>query len=202
MRNNKQKDAVNQSRRTWIAVSCVAGGAGTVAAAVPFVASFGPSDKAKAAGAPVEVDISTLQPGEKMTVAWRGKPVWIVRRTPAELADLPQLDDKLADPFSERAGYTPVYAQNVDRAIKSEYLVVVGICTHLGCAPNDKFQAGGDDPALPSDWKGGFLCPCHGSLFDLSGRVYKDMPAPDNLEVPPYRYLSASKILIGEDQTA
>jgi ubiquinol-cytochrome c reductase iron-sulfur subunit len=177
------------------------GGVGAVCAAVPFVETFEPSERAKAAGAAVEADLSALQPGQKMTVEWRGKPVWIVRRTPEELAALTKNDPSLADPQSKRKPdeFTPPYARNEYRSIKPEYLVVVGICTHLGCSPSDKFQPG-PQPSLPDDWNGGFLCPCHGSTFDLAGRVYKNKPAPDNLEVPPYMYLSDSRLLIGDDK--
>jgi len=191
------------SKRTWIITSACAGAVGGVAAAVPFVSTFQPSEKAKAAGAAVEVDISTLNPGEKLTVEWRGKPVWIIKRTPEQLQDLPGLDDQLADPKSQRHPdeFTPVYARNEGRSIKPEVLVVVGICTHLGCSPTDKFQSGAQ-PSLPADWKGGFLCPCHGSTFDMAGRVFKNKPAPDNLEVPPHMYLSETKLLIGEDKKA
>ncbi len=191
---------VDNSKRTWLIASSCAGAVGGIAAAVPFVASFQPSEKAKAAGAPVEAHIGTLQPGEKMTVEWRGKPVWVMRRTPAQLAELPKLDPKLADPLSLRnpAEFTPPYARNEHRSIKPEYLVVVGICTHLGCSPTDKFQVG-PQPSLPDDWQGGFFCPCHGSSFDLAGRVFKNVPAPDNLEVPRHMYLSDSTILIGAD---
>ncbi len=194
---------VDNGKRTWLIASSCAGVVGTGFAAVPFVRSFEPSERARAAGAPVEADISGLQPGEMMTVEWRGKPVWIVRRTPAQLAELPKLDPELADPDSERTNYstTPAYARNDWRSIKPEYLVVVGICSHLGCSPTAKFTPG-PQPSLPADWEGGFLCPCHGSTFDLAGRVFKDKPAPDNLEVPPYMYLSDSRLIIGEDQKA
>ena len=170
--------------------------------AVPFVSSFAPSERAKAAGAPVEVDISALKPGEKMMVEWRGKPVWIVRRTPEQLATLPKNDGKVADPKSKRKTdeLTPPYARRTNAARSSpRMLVVVGICSHLGCSPIDKFVPG-PQPSLPDDWNGGFLCPCHGSTFDLAGRVFKNKPAPDNLEVPPYMYLSDSRILIGEEK--
>ncbi len=191
---------VDNSKRTWLIASSCAGAVGGIAVAVPFVSSFQPSEKAKAAGAPVEAHISTLQPGEKMTVEWRGKPVWIMRRTPEQLAELPKLDPQLADPFSLRnpSEQAPPYARNPTRSIKPEYLVVVGICTHLGCSPTDKFQTG-PQPSLPDDWEGGFFCPCHGSTFDLAGRVYKNKPAPDNLEVPRHKYLSDSTIVIGTD---
>jgi len=194
---------VDQGRRTWVAITCGAGAVGGIAAAVPFVATFQPSERARAAGAAVEVDISTLKPGEKVTVEWRGKPVWIVRRTPEQLAALPKVDPQLADPKSERKAdeLTPPYARNEHRSIKPEVLVAVGICSHLGCSPSDKFQPGAQ-PSLPDDWAGGFLCPCHGSTFDMAGRVFKNKPAPDNLEVPPHMYLSDSRILIGEDKQA
>lgn len=194
---------VDQGRRTWVAITCGAGAVGGIAAAVPFVSTFQPSERARAAGAAVEVDISTLKPGEKVTVEWRGKPVWIVRRTPEQLAALPKIDPELADPKSERKvdELTPPYARNEHRSIKPEVLVAVGICSHLGCSPSDKFQPGAQ-PSLPDDWAGGFLCPCHGSTFDMAGRVFKNKPAPDNLEVPPHMYLSDSRILIGEDKKA
>ena len=190
------------SRRTWLALTAGVGAVGGVATAVPFVATFTPSERAKAAGAPVRVDISALQPGEKLTVEWRGKPVWIMRRTPEQLASLEKIEGDLADPNSNRTAYpTPEYAKNRHRSIKPEYLVAVGICSHLGCSPIDKFQPGAQ-PSLPDDWPGGFLCPCHGSTFDLAGRVFKNKPAPDNLEVPPHYYVSDSVLLIGEDQQA
>ena len=191
------------SKRTWIIASTCTGIVGAAATAVPFVSTFQPSERAKAAGAAVEVDISAIKPGEKITVEWRGKPVWIVRRTPEQLATLNTLNGQLADPDSKRKQdeFTPVYARNEGRSIKPEFLVTVGICTHLGCSPSDKFQLGAQ-ASLPDDWKGGFLCPCHGSTFDMAGRVYKNKPAPDNLEIPPHMYLSDSKLLIGEDTQA
>ena len=194
---------VDSGRRTWIAITCGAGAIGGVAVAVPFVSSFAPSERAKAAGAPVQADISGLRPGEKMTVEWRGKPVWIVRRTEEQLATLAKTEALVADPFSKRnpSELTPEYARNIPRSIKPEILVCVGICSHLGCSPTDKFQPGAQ-PSLPDDWQGGFLCPCHGSTFDLAGRVFKNKPAPDNLEVPPHMYLSDTKLLIGEDKKA
>jgi ubiquinol-cytochrome c reductase iron-sulfur subunit len=194
---------IDNGKRTWIIASACAGAVGTVATAVPFVASFQPSERARAAGAAVQADIGGLKPGEKMTVEWRGKPVWIVRRTPEQLAELSKLDKELADPESKRTNFasTPEYARNDWRSIKKEYLVVVGICSHLGCSPSDKFATGAQ-PSLPDDWQGGFLCPCHGSTFDMAGRVFKDKPAPDNLEVPPYMYLSDSRLIIGEDKKA
>ncbi|MCX7257597.1 MAG: ubiquinol-cytochrome c reductase iron-sulfur subunit [Polaromonas sp.] len=195
--------SIDKDKRNWIATTCIIGGAGVAAVAVPFVSTFQPSEKAKAAGAAIEVDISAIKPGEKMTVEWRGKPVWIVRRTPEQIATLEKNDPLLADPKSERKPdeFTPAYARNEGRSIKPEVLVVVGICTHLGCSPSEKFKTGAQ-PSLPDDWTGGFLCPCHGSTFDMAGRVYKNKPAPDNLPVPPHIYLSDTKLLIGEDKKA
>jgi ubiquinol-cytochrome c reductase iron-sulfur subunit len=193
---------VDPGRRTWVALAAGAGAVGGVATIVPFVATFQPSERARAAGAPVEADIGGLKPGEKLTVEWRGKPVWIVRRTPEQLATLKKIDDELADPHSKRTQYPiPDYANNEYRSIKPEVLVVVGICSHLGCSPTDRFQPGAQ-PSLPDDWPGGFLCPCHGSTFDMAGRVFKNKPAPDNLEVPPHTYLSDTRLLIGEDSKA
>jgi ubiquinol-cytochrome c reductase iron-sulfur subunit len=195
-------EAPNSSRRGAIGMTAAVGAVGGLAAALPFVASFQPSERAKAAGAPVEVDIGGLAPGELRRVEWRGKPVWIVRRTKEMLATLAKHESQLADPKSLRTEYpTPAYAKNAYRSIKEEYLVVVGICSHLGCSPSEKFQAGAQ-PSLPDDWQGGFLCPCHGSTFDLAGRVFKNKPAPDNLEVPPHVYLSESRLLIGDDKKA
>ena len=195
--------SIDASKRTWMIMSGCAGAVGGIAAAIPFVSTFQPSERAKAAGAAVEVDIAAIKPGEKLTVEWRGKPVWIVRRTPEQLAALAKMDAQLADPKSERkrGEMTPDYALNEGRSIKPEYFVAVGICTHLGCSPSDKFTPGAQ-ASLPDDWQGGFLCPCHGSTFDLAGRVFKNKPAPDNLEVPPHMYLSDSKLLIGEDKKA
>ncbi|MDP3701314.1 MAG: ubiquinol-cytochrome c reductase iron-sulfur subunit [Hylemonella sp.] len=196
---NSQMDP---SKRTWLIATGCAGTVGGVAAVIPFVSTFQPSERAKAAGAAVEVDVSALKPGEKMTVEWRGKPVWIMRRTPEQLAALEKVEGQLADPNSDRKAYpTPAYAKNRHRSIKPELFVGVGICSHLGCSPIDKLQAG-PQPSLPDDWQGGFLCPCHGSTFDMAGRVFKNKPAPDNLEVPPHTYLSDSKLLIGEDKKA
>src|SRR6187402_2145041 len=193
---------VDGGKRTWIIASSCAGVVGAGFVAVPFATSFLPSERAKAAGAAVEVDISGLKPGEKVTVEWRGKPVWIVRRTPEQLAALKKSESQLADPNSDRKAFpTPDYAKNEFRSIKPEVFVAVGICSHLGCSPSDKFQPGAQ-PSLPDDWQGGFLCPCHGSTFDMAGRVYKNKPAPDNLEVPPYTFLSEGKLLIGEAKKA
>ncbi len=199
---NKGSGAVDSSRRTWLITSCAMGGVGAAAVAVPFVSTFQPSERAKAAGAAVEVDVSGIAPGEKVVVEWRGKPVWIMRRTEKQLKDLEKLDPALADPASERKNVpTPEYAQNRHRSIKPEVFVGVGICTHLGCSPGDKFATGAQ-PSLPDDWVGGYLCACHGSTFDLAGRVFKNKPAPDNLEVPPHYYTSDTTLLIGEDKKA
>jgi ubiquinol-cytochrome c reductase iron-sulfur subunit len=190
-------EKVDCGRRRLLVATAAAGGAAGVVAVVPFVASMLPSERAKSAGAPVEADISKLAPGEMMTVEWRGKPVWIIRRTKEMLDQLATLDDKLADPKSDKQ-MQPDYCKNPHRSIKPEYLVAVGICTHLGCSPSEKFKTGAES-GIEADWAGGFLCPCHGSTFDLAGRVYKSKPAPDNLEVPPHKYLSDAKIVIGED---
>lgn len=194
---------IDSSKRTWLIATGCAGAVGGVATAVPFVSTFQPSEKAKAAGAAVEVDISQLKPGERAIVEWRGKPVWIIKRTPEQLADLPKNDAQLADPKSERKPdeFTPPYARNAHRSIKPEVLVAVGICPHLGCSPSEKYTPG-PQPSLPDDWKGGFLCPCHGSTFDMAGRVFKNKPSPDNLEIPPHMYLSDTRLLIGEDKKA
>lgn len=197
------EQSMDNSRRKWLIATSVAGGVGTAAVALPLVSTFAPSEKAKAAGAPVEMDIGGMQPGEMRTVEWRGKPVWVVRRTPEMLASLAKLEGDLADPKSERnpKDLTPEYAQNQHRSIKPEYLVAVGICSHLGCSPITKFETGAQ-PSLPDNWTGGFLCPCHGSTFDLAGRVFKNKPAPDNLEVPPHMYVSDTLLIIGEDKKA
>lgn len=193
-------DGVDTSKRRFLtAATSVVGGAGVVAALVPFVNSMSPSARAEAAGAPVEVDLSKMKPGQQQTVEWRGKPVWIIRRSEQNLADLPSIDSKLSDPASEMA-QQPVYAQNANRSIKPEFVVLVGICTHLGCSPTFRPEVAPAD--LGADWKGGFFCPCHGSKFDLAGRVFSGVPAPKNLEVPPYKFLSESKILVGVDQGA
>ena len=197
------QDAIDPSRRAWVGIACGAGAVGVGAVAVPFVSSFAPSERAKAAGAAVEVDISALKAGEMQTVEWRGKPVWILKRTPEQLESLKKTDALVADPKSLRKPdeLTPEYARNEYRSRKPELLVAVGICSHLGCSPSAKLQAGAQ-PSLPDDWQGGFFCPCHGSLFDLAGRVYKNKPAPDNLEIPPYMFLPDSQLLIGEDKQA
>ncbi len=194
---------VDSGRRGLLVATCAAGGVAGVATAIPFVSTFQPSERAKAAGAPVEVDISTLKPGEMTTVEWRGKPVWIFKRTPEMMATLAKTEDKVADPKSEKP-YTmnmPEYCDKQTRARKEhpELLVTVGICSHLGCSPSSKFQAGAQ-PSLPDDWQGGFLCPCHGSTFDLAGRVFKNKPAPQNMDVPPHMFLSDTKLVIGKDE--
>ncbi len=188
-----------KKRRFLTNAATVVGAVGAGFVAVPFVASWLPSERAKTAGAPVEVDISKLEEGRMMTVEWQGKPVWIVKRTPKNLKDLPTLDKELRDPGSEQP-QQPVYATNEDRSIKPEVLVLVGICTHLGCSPTFRPELAPVD--LGPDWKGGFFCPCHGSRFDLAGRVYQGVPAPLNLEVPPHMYKSDAMLVIGEDRGA
>jgi ubiquinol-cytochrome c reductase iron-sulfur subunit len=184
-------------RQLLIATSAVGAAAGA-GIAIPLMSSMMPSERAKAAGAPVEVDISKLAPGEMMTVEWRGKPVWIVHRTPEMLEALKKAEPDLVDPLSEKP-QQPDYATNEYRSIRPEIMVTVGICTHLGCSPTEKFKEGAGQ-GMAADWPGGFLCPCHGSQFDLAGRVYKSMPAPTNLEVPPHQYLADSRLLIGDDK--
>jgi ubiquinol-cytochrome c reductase iron-sulfur subunit len=183
-------------RRFLVAATTLVGGVGTAFALVPFVSSMQPSAKARAAGAPVRVDFSKLEPGQKLTVEWRGKPVWIVNRTEEMLGTLETLDPVLADPKSA-ISEQPDYITSEDRSIKPELLVMVGICTHLGCSPTFRPDIAPAD--LGPDWLGGFFCPCHGSKFDLSGRVYARMPAPKNLPIPPYRFLSETELVVGED---
>ncbi len=190
---------VNQGKRRFlIGATSVVGGVGVAAAATPFVMSFFPSERAKAAGAPVEIDISKLEPGQKIDVEWRGKVVWIVNRTPQMLETLPKLDARLADPKSEYP-QQPAYCKNETRSIKPPLWVAVGICTHLGCSPTFRPEVAPAD--LGADWLGGFFCPCHQSKFDLAGRVYAGVPAPTNLVVPPHKYTSDTRIVIGEDAT-
>jgi ubiquinol-cytochrome c reductase iron-sulfur subunit len=183
-------------RRFVIGATSVVGGAGVVAAATPFVMSLFPSERAKAAGAPVEIDISKLEPGQKIDVEWRGKVVWVINRTQAMLDGLAKLDAKLADPGSNQP-QQPAYARNPARAIKPQVFVAVGICTHLGCSPTFRPEVAPID--LGGDWLGGFFCPCHQSKFDLAGRVYAGVPAPTNLVIPPHRYVGETKIVIGDD---
>jgi ubiquinol-cytochrome c reductase iron-sulfur subunit len=193
-------DGVDKGKRRFLtAATAVVGAVGAGFTLVPFVKSMQPSAKAQAAGAPVEVDISKLEAGQKVNVEWRGKPVWVVRRTPEMLENLKAMDDSVLDPTSE-APQQPEYAKNHNRSIKDEVLVLVGICTHLGCSPTFRPDIAPAD--LGPEWKGGFFCPCHGSKFDLAGRVFKGVPAPKNLEVPPHRYVGKSVILVGEDQGA
>lgn len=190
-------DGVNlKRRRVLTAATSVVGAVGTGYVVYPFLAAWAPSEKAKAAGAPVEADISRLEPGQLVRVKWRGKPVWIVRRTDKNLTDLPTLNGGLADPNSDMP-QQPEYCKNPGRSIKTEYLVAIGICTHLGCSPTYRPELAPAD--LGADWVGGFFCPCHGSRFDLAGRVYQGVPAPTNLVIPPHHYLSDTRILIGLD---
>ncbi|NNJ92408.1 MAG: ubiquinol-cytochrome c reductase iron-sulfur subunit [Gammaproteobacteria bacterium] len=183
-------------RRMLVTATSAVGAVGAGFAAVPFLASWNPSARAKAAGAPAEADISKLEPGQLVRVKWRGKPVWVIRRTEQNLADLASLNDKLADPASD-VPQQPEYCKNDVRSIKPEYMVAVGICTHLGCSPTYRPDVAPAD--LGPEWKGGFFCPCHGSTFDLAGRVFSGVPAPTNLVVPPHQYVSDTQILIGVD---
>jgi len=194
---------VDPGRRSWLVATCAAGGVAGLATATAFVSTFQPSERAKAAGAPVEADISDLKPGTMKIFEWRGKPVWVLKRTPEMMESLNKTENEVADPKSEKTYQMPLpaYCKNQHRSREEhkDILVVVGICSHLGCSPGQKFEPG-PQPSLPNDWQGGFLCPCHGSTFDLAARVYKNKPAPDNLDVPPHMYLSDTKILIGKDE--
>jgi len=191
-------DEVDTGRRHFLTVATVATGAvGAAFAAMPFLASWRPSARAKALGAPVEVDISKLEAGAMLKVEWRGKAIFVVHRTPQMLSQLQGVDAELRDPASAESTQ-PDFAKNEARALKPEYLVLIGVCTHLGCAPLDKFMPG--DVTVSADWPGGFFCPCHGSKFDMSGRVFKDVPAPTNLSVPPYQFVSDTRILIGVER--
>ncbi|MFC5430143.1 ubiquinol-cytochrome c reductase iron-sulfur subunit [Paraburkholderia denitrificans] len=200
---NQEDDHVDGSRRTWLVAATVVGGVGGVATVVPFVSSFAPSERAKAAGAPVEVDISNLKPGEMMTVAWRGKPVWIFNRTDEQLADVKKANNDVADPNTAKpfSMPDPDYCKNEfrSRPERKNILVAVGVCTHLGCTPTPRFQEGAQ-PNLPDDWPGGFLCPCHGSTYDLAGRVFKNKPAPQNLDIPRHMFASEHRLVIGKDE--
>lgn len=190
------EQGVNNGRRRFLtATTAVVGGVGAVFAAVPFVKSWKPSARARLAGAPVEADISKIEAGQKLTVQWRGQPIFIVRRTPEMLATLATLESNLRDPKSENEDMQPEYARNGHRSVKPEYLVLIGICTHLGCVPLDKFQAA--PQAFDAEWKGGFFCPCHGSKFDMAGRVFEGVPAPFNLRVPPHKYVDDKHIVVG-----
>lgn len=184
-------------RRFLITASSAVGGIGVVAAATPFVMSFWPSARARAAGAPVEVDIGKIEAGQLITVEWRGKVCWVLNRTKPMLESLPKLDSRLADPNSN-VPQQPAYCKNEHRSIKESMWIAIGICTHLGCSPSEKFAIGTTE-GMTADWPGGFLCPCHGSIFDLAGRVYLSQPAPTNLEIPPHKWLSDGLVLIGED---
>ncbi len=186
-------------RRQWLLATAAMGCAATAAVALPLVSSFAPSERAKAQGASVQVEIGDIAPGEVKVVEWRGQPVWVVRRTPEMLAHLDGMSD-LVDPDSQKKQQPP-YATNTHRSIKPEVLVTVGICTHLGCSPVT-LNEGTNNPSVPADWKGGFFCPCHGSTFDFAGRVFKNKPAPTNLLVPPHKYLADTTLLIGEDDSA
>ncbi|HJU25006.1 MAG TPA: ubiquinol-cytochrome c reductase iron-sulfur subunit [Casimicrobiaceae bacterium] len=191
-------DAVvnKDKRRFLIGATSVVGGIGVAAVAAPFVISLFPSERAKAAGAPVEVDISKIEPGQKINIAWRGKPVWVLNRTPEMLATLPKMDSRVADPKSE-VDHQPPYCKNEWRSLKKEWWIAIGICTHLGCSPT--FRPEVAPPDLGPDWLGGFFCPCHQSKYDLAGRVFKSMPAPTNLVIPPYKYVNDTHISVGED---
>ncbi len=195
--HDKSDREPNKARRNLVVATSVVGGAAAVGAAVPFVASLWPSERARAAGAPIEVDLSKLNPGELAVFEWRGKPVWVLKRTPEMLAGVKADDPIVSDPESE-VPQQPNYAKNEYRSIKPDVLVLVGVCTHLGCSPKEKSAA--DKAEMGADWHGGFYCPCHGSKFDLAGRVIKGSPAPKNLEVPPYTYVSDTTLVIGEDE--
>ena len=189
---------VNAGRRRFlIGATSVVGGVGAIGAAVPFVASWNPSAKAKAAGAPVKASIGKLEPGQRMTVEWRGKPVWVVRRTQEMLDNIETLNEKVRDPESQEP-QQPEYIKGVFRSSRPEFAIIVGICTHLGCSP--QFVPEVKPQEFDAEWVGGFFCPCHGSRFDLAGRVYKGVPAPKNLEIPPYKYLDDETVIIGVDE--
>jgi ubiquinol-cytochrome c reductase iron-sulfur subunit len=191
-------DGVNKGRRRLlVGATSAAGAVGAIGVAVPFVASWNPSAKAKAAGAPVKADISKLEPGQQMIVEWRGKPVWVVRRTEEALANLEKLNGQLADPSSEKPQQPEYIPGTSARSLRPEIMVMVGICTHLGCSPTYRPEVAPDD--MGPEWLGGFFCPCHGSRFDLSGRVYAGVPAPTNLVIPPHSYLDDNTLVIGVD---
>ena len=191
------EQVVDKRRRLFLTAAATAvTGVGAAYVAVPFIASMNPSDRAKAAGAPVEADISKLEPGQLIRVEWRGKPVWVLKRTKENLVQLEEMTDMLRDAGSDESEQ-PESCKNVTRSIKPEVFLAVGICTHLGCSPTFRPEVAPED--LGADWKGGFFCPCHGSLFDLSGRVYAGVPAPLNLVVPPHKYVTDTRILIGSE---
>ena len=197
MSNHDDTEVDAERRRLLMMAGGVVGVAATASVVVPFVASMSPSERAKAAGAPVEVDISKLKPGQLMTVEWRGKPVWILVRTPEMLEQLHTHDEKLVDPHSEHSTQ-PHYCRNTTRSLKPGMMVALGVCTHLGCTPTPQFKTG-EESGVDPEWPGGFFCPCHGSTFDLAGRVFKDKLAPRNLEIPPHRILADGRLVIGED---
>ncbi|MBX3646339.1 MAG: ubiquinol-cytochrome c reductase iron-sulfur subunit [Rhodocyclaceae bacterium] len=190
-------DQLDKRRRDLIVATSAAGGIAVAASAVPFAASMTPSEQAKATGAPVTTDLSRLAPGEMMTLAWRGKPVWILHRTPQMLDGLTKVESQLLDPASTHL-QQPAYCRNAMRSRKPEYLVAVGLCTHLGCIPTFRPEIAPSD--LGADWQGGYFCPCHGSRFDLAGRVYRNVPAPLNLEIPPYFYSGNQIVIVGLDE--
>ncbi len=192
-----ENENFDKNRRRFLTTAATAvGGVGVAAATVPFVSNMSPSAKTKAIGAPVEIDISNIEPGGRLIEKWQGKPVWILRRTEEMLKDISSLNSDVSDPESDESAQ-PEYAKNEYRALKEEFLVVIGICTHLGCSPNFVLKDEGE--IISSDWKGGFFCPCHGSKFDLAGRVFKGVPAPRNLVIPPYKFISETTLLIGDD---
>lgn len=192
----EKEEVIDTARRCFLRrATTIVGGVGAVAASVPFVSYLLPSQDTEALGAPIKINMSTLEPRQQLTVPWRGQPIWIIRRTEEMLAALPTLNTQLRDPDSIE-DQQPVYAQNIHRSIKPEYFVAIGVCTHLGCIPNYRPDIGGISP----DWVGGFYCPCHGSRYDLAGRVYKGVPAPLNLKIPQHMYVSESEIMIGEDK--
>jgi len=193
--NDQEKP--DKTRRNLVVATSVVGGAAALGAAVPFVASMLPSERAKAAGAPVEVDLSRIAPGQLEIVEWRGKPVWVIRRTPEMLASLKGAEERLSDPASA-SSEQPEYAENEHRSKQPELMVMEGVCTHLGCSP--QLRTAGDKAEMGADWLGGFYCPCHGSKFDYAGRVFRGAPAPTNLKVPPYTLVSDTKLVIGEDE--
>ena len=189
---------IEKSRRKLLTVIMNAvGGAGALATAIPFIKSMLPSEKTRVGGRAITVDLQRIETGKQETFTWRGKPIWILKRTPRMLAGLEKLEPRLRDPFSKVTSQQPPYAENLTRSIKQEYFVCIGVCTHLGCVPRFRPETG--PPDLGSDWPGGYFCPCHGSRFDLAGRVYKGVPAPTNLVIPPHQYAGEHEIIIGED---
>lgn len=190
------QDVIDKARRCFLMkATTTVGGLGLAAASIPFINYWMPSADTEAAGGPVKVDLTPLQPTQQLTVVWRGKPVWLIRRTQAMLDSLPKLNHELRDPFSEE-NQQPPYAKNLHRSIKPDYFIAIGVCTHLGCIPTYRPDVGG----VAENWLGGFYCPCHGSTYDLAGRVFKGVPAPLNLVIPPHQYLSEMEVLIGEDK--